>query len=109
MINGYLDSSIPFIIQRDQSGQFYTRRIRPYTGGFDASHWALFRKLIMLRDSHLYLDDFEVTTDELAEALSERFACPFLPSQIKKWVGQDKIKSYQFQAFDAWVTERWGK
>ena len=107
-LNGVIDSKIPYIIQRDKNGGFYTRRIYPYAGGFDASHWQLFKDLLLLKNSHLYLDDFEITTDELAEALSERFACPFLPSQIKKWVGRDKVDAELFEAFDAWIKERWG-
>ena len=107
-LNGIIDSTSPYTIQRDQNGQFYTRRIRPYEGGFDASHWRFLKTLLQLKNGHLYIDNFEVTTDELAEALSERFACPFLPSQIKKWVGADKIDAEQFKMFDAWLKERWG-
>lgn len=107
-LTGFLKQDSPFIIQRDKKGRFYTRRIYPYSGGFDRSHWDLFLQLQLLVDSHIYLDDFEVTVDELAEALSEKYACPFLPSQVKKWVGRDKVNAKQFREFDAWLKERWG-
>ena len=105
-ITGFLDGKSPFIIQRDKNGGCYTRRVYPYMGGFDASHWELFKQLLMLVDSHLYLSDFEITKDELAEALSEKHACPFLPSQIKKWTKKERLNAAQFREFDAWLEAR---
>ena len=108
-ITGFLSNNSPFIVQRDQKGQFYTRRIYPYTGRFDASHWELFEHLLKLIDSKIYLSDFEVSVDELAEALSDKYACPFLPSQIKKWTQKERLNAAQFREFNAWLKERFGE
>ena len=105
LLTGSIDDT-PFIIQRDQKGQFYTRRIIPYRGGMDSSHWDFLKHLLQLVDSRLYLSDFEVSTDELAEALSEKYACPFLPSQIKKWTQKERLNAAQFREFDAWLEAR---
>ena len=106
LITGYLNENSPFIIQRDKNGQFYTRRIYPYAGGMDSSHWELFKHLLVLVDSKIYLSDFEVSVTELAEALSERYACPFLPSQIKKWAQRDWLNATQFREFNDWLKAR---
>ena len=105
-ITGFLSAKSPFILQRDQNGNCYTRRIYPYRGGFDASHWALFNHLLVLVDSKIYLSDFKVSVAELAEALSEKYACTFLPSQIKKWTQKEWLNATQFREFDAWLKER---
>ena len=105
-ITGYLGKKSPYIIQRDKDGNFYTRRIHPYMGGLDDSHWVYFEQLLLLVDSRLYLNDFEVSVDELAEALSEKYACPFLPSQIKKWTQKERLNAAQFREFNAWLKER---
>ena len=105
LLTGSIDDT-PFIIQRDKNGQFYTRRIIPYRGGMDSSHWDFLKHLPMLVDSRLYLSDFEVSVDELAEALSEKYACPFLPSQIKKWTKIERLNAAQFRDFDAWLEAR---
>ena len=105
-ITGFIDEKSPFIIQRDKKGRCYTRRVFPYTGGFDNSHWKLFDQLLLMVDSRLYLSDFEVGVDELAEALSERYDCIFLPSQIKKWVQKERLNAAQFREFDAWLKAR---
>ena len=105
LLTGSIDDT-PFIIQRDKNGQFYTRRIIPYRGGMDSSHWDFLKHLLQLVDSRLYLSDFEVSTDELAEALSEKYACPFLPSQIKKWTQKERLNAAQFREFDDWLEAR---
>ena len=106
LLTGYIEKDNPYIIQRDQKGQFYTRRSRPYMGGLDDSHWRFLGHLVFLTKSDLYLSDFEVSVAELAEALSEKYACPFLPSQIKKWVGRDVLNAAQFQEFEEWLQAR---
>ncbi len=103
---GVLSNQRPYIIQRDQHGNFYTRRISSYAGGFDSTHWELFEYLLQLKESNLYLADFEVSVDELAEALSERYDCVFLPSQIKKWVQKERLDAAQFREFNAWLKAR---
>ena len=105
-ITGFLDGQSPFIIQRDKDGGCYTRRICPYAGGIDTAHWDLFEQLLLLVDSRLYLNDFEVSVEELAEALSEKYACPFLPSQVKKWTQKERLNAAQFREFNAWLKER---
>ena len=105
-ITGFLNGDSPFIIQRNRKGECYTRRIYPYAGGLDDSHWKLFEQLLLLVDSRLYLDDFEVSVDELAEALSEKYACPFLPSQVKKWTQKERLNAAQFKEFNTWLKAR---
>lgn len=105
-LTGSLKKDSPYIIQRDKDGGFYSRRIDPYRGGFDESHWIFFDQLLLLVDSRLYLTDFEVSVDELAEALSEKYACPFLPSQVKKWTQKERLNAAQFREFNAWLKER---
>lgn len=103
---GFFVQDNPYIIQRDKEGNFYTRRIYPYGGGFDGSHWEYLEFLLRLVDTHVYLADFEVSAEELAEALSEKYACTFLPSQIKKWTRKERLDAAQFMEFNAWLKER---
>ena len=105
-ITGFLGQNSPFIIQRDKKGGFYTRRVYSYTGGLDESHWILFEQLLSMVDSRLYLNDFEVSVEELAGALSEKYACPFLPSQVKKWTQKERLNAAQFREFNAWLKAR---
>lgn len=105
-LTGLFDRQSPYIVQRDKQGNFYTRRISPYVGGFDDSHWRMFESLLQLKDSNMFLANFEISVEELAEALSERYACVFLPSQVKKWVQKERLDAAQFRDFNAWLKAR---
>ncbi len=103
--SGLLNSKWPYVLQKDGKGGIYTRRVRAYEGGFDASHWKFLCALAKLCDNRLYITDIEVSADELAEALSEKHACKFLPLQVLKWTGQKSLHVKEFKQFDAWLKE----
>jgi len=95
-LSGILKSDYPFTLQRDQKGHIYSRRTHPYCGGFDDSHWEFLKLLVEMCGNGLYISQIEVSVNEIAEALSEKLDCKFLPLQILKWTGKKQLNAQEF-------------
>lgn len=105
-LTGLLNFQLPFILQRDSKGGCYTRRTQPYAGGFDDSHWQFLCMIAKMCSQRLHLSEIEVSVDEIAEALSEKKNCHFLPIQILKWTGKKVLNSNEFLELDKALQER---
>lgn len=95
-VTGLLNLHLPFALQRDRNGGVYSRRTQPYIGGFNDSHWKYLQELADMCRNKLYVVEIEVSVNEIAEALSEKKNCHFLPIQILKWTGKKVITSQEF-------------
>ena len=100
---GILESDYPFMLQRDSKGNTYTRRTQPYRGGADSSHWDFLKLLVDMCGNGLYIIQIEVSVNEIAEALSEKCNCHFLPLQVLKWTGKKDLNAEEFSTFASWL------
>ena len=105
-LTGLLDFQLPFILQRNNKGGVYTRRTQPYTGGFDDDHWEFLCMIAKMCSQRLHISEIEVSVNEIAEALSEKKNCHFLPIQILKWTGKKVLNAEEFLELDAALKER---
>lgn len=105
-LTGWLKHELPFILQHDNKGSVYTRRTKPYMDGFDESHWQFLCIIAQMCSQHLHIEEIEVDVNEIAEALSEKKNCHFLPIQILKWTGKKVLNSEEFLELDKALKER---
>ena len=105
-VTGLLNFQLPFILQRDTKGGVYTRRTEPYMGGYDDSHWQFLCMIAKMCSQRLHISEIEVSVNEIAEALTEKKNCQFLPMQILKWTGKKVLNSEEFLELDKALKER---